>query len=194
MTSFWQNDSIVWEEGIKEMHLVIKDDSGGGGHAHKRPDPEKFFPTKMRITMIQVAKGAKYDPKLVPNLPEDDQAKKDLKALAGTWEYMSQTDDGKETDKEKLKGITLTVTAEGKWELKKDDTVILEGTVKLDPSKKPKAADWTITTEGDLKGKVALGIYDVDKDTWKHCFGFDKRPRSSSRRRAARSPTPCSSA
>lgn len=70
MTAFWQNDLIVWEEGIKEMHLVMKDDSGGSGHAHKRTDPEKFFPTKKRITMIQVAKGAKYDPKLVPNLPE----------------------------------------------------------------------------------------------------------------------------
>ena len=107
---------------------------------------------------------------------EDDKAKEDLKALAGTWEYVSQTDDGKETDKEALKGITLTVTAEGKWVLKKDDTVILEGTGKLDPAKKPKAADWAITTEGDLKGKTALGIYDVDKDTWKHCFSFDKRP------------------
>jgi len=70
MTEFWQNDSIVWESGIKEMHLVMKDDSGGGGHVHKRPDPEKFFPTKVRITMIQVAKGSKYDPKLVPNLPK----------------------------------------------------------------------------------------------------------------------------
>ena len=70
MTDFWQNECIVWEEGIKEMHLVMKDDSGGAGHVHKRTDPEKFFPTKMRITMIQVAKGAKYDPKLVPNLPE----------------------------------------------------------------------------------------------------------------------------
>ena len=40
----------------------------------------------------------------------------------------------------------------------------------------PKAADWKITSEGDLKDKTALGIYDVDKDTWKHCFGFDKRP------------------
>jgi len=69
MTSFWQNDSIVWSEGIKEMHLVIKDNSGGQGHAHKRPDAEKFFPTKIRITMIQVAAGAKYDPSLVPNLP-----------------------------------------------------------------------------------------------------------------------------
>ncbi len=73
MTDFWQNDCIVWDEGIKEMHLVMKDDSGGAGHAHKRTDPEKFFPTKMRITMIQVAKGAKYDPKLVPNLPVQKQ-------------------------------------------------------------------------------------------------------------------------
>jgi hypothetical protein len=69
MTSFWQNDSIVWSEGIKEMHLVIKANSGGGGHAHKRADAEKFFPTKMRITMIQVAAGSTYDPTLVPNLP-----------------------------------------------------------------------------------------------------------------------------
>ena len=69
MTSFWENDSIVWSEGIKQMDLVIKDDSGGAGHAHKRPDPEKFFPTKVRITMVQVSAGAKYDPKLVPGLP-----------------------------------------------------------------------------------------------------------------------------
>jgi hypothetical protein len=70
MTDFWQNDSIVWEQGIKEMHLVMKDDSGGMGHVHKRTDPEKFFPTKVRITMVQVAKGAKYDPKLVKDLIE----------------------------------------------------------------------------------------------------------------------------
>jgi hypothetical protein len=70
MKSFWQNDSIVWTEGIKQMDLVIKDGSGGAGHAHKRPDHEKFFPTKVRITMIQVSAGSKYDPSLVPNLPE----------------------------------------------------------------------------------------------------------------------------
>lgn len=70
MTSFWQNNNIVWNQGIKEMHLVIKDNSGGQGHAHKRPDHEKFFPTKVRMTLIQVSAGAKYDPKLVPSLAE----------------------------------------------------------------------------------------------------------------------------
>lgn len=69
MTAFWENNSIIWTEGIKQMDLVIKDGSGGGGHAHKRPDHEKFFPTKVRLTVVQVSKGAKYDPSLVPNLP-----------------------------------------------------------------------------------------------------------------------------
>lgn len=69
MKSFWQNDAIVWSEGIKQMDLVIKDNSGGSGHAHKRADHEKFFPTKVRMTVVQVSAGAKYDPSLVPNLP-----------------------------------------------------------------------------------------------------------------------------
>jgi hypothetical protein len=73
MTSFWQNDDIVWSEGIKEMHLVIKDDHNL--HAHKRPEAEKFFPTKVRMTLIQVSKGAAYDPALVPALSPAKAAK-----------------------------------------------------------------------------------------------------------------------
>ncbi|AMV18959.1 hypothetical protein [Planctomyces sp. SH-PL14] len=66
MKAFWENDSILWDQGIKQMDLVIKDNSGGAGHAHKRADHEKFFPTKVRITMIQVSAGSKYDPSLLP--------------------------------------------------------------------------------------------------------------------------------
>ena len=69
MKSFWENGAIVWSEGIKQMDLVIKDSSGGRGHAHKRADHEKFFPTRLRITMVQVSAGCQYDPSLVPNLP-----------------------------------------------------------------------------------------------------------------------------
>jgi hypothetical protein len=66
------------------MDLVIKDGSGGSGHAHKRSDHEKFFPTKMRITVIQVSKGAKYDPSLVPNLPaEEKPSDKSIEAKPG---------------------------------------------------------------------------------------------------------------
>jgi len=57
------------------MDLVIKDDSGGQGHAHKRADHENFFPTKVRITMVQVAAGEIYDPTLLPNLSGNKQEK-----------------------------------------------------------------------------------------------------------------------
>jgi hypothetical protein len=67
MTSFWENNSIIWSEGIKQMDLVMKDKKGD--KAHTRVDPEKFFPTRIRITMIQVPAGSKYDPNLVPNIP-----------------------------------------------------------------------------------------------------------------------------
>lgn len=72
MRSFWENDSIIWTDGIKQMDLVMKDKEGV--HAHKSPTPEKFFPTRVRITMIQVSAGAKYDPSLVPNIPHDKAA------------------------------------------------------------------------------------------------------------------------
>ena len=69
MTKFWENDSIVWAQGIKQMDLVIKDNKNT--HAHKLSNPEQYFPTKVRITMVQVAAGAKYDAALVPNLPAE---------------------------------------------------------------------------------------------------------------------------
>jgi len=55
------------------MDLVIKDDSGGKGHAHNRADHENFFPTKVRIIMVQVAAGEMYDPALVPGLLSGDK-------------------------------------------------------------------------------------------------------------------------
>lgn len=68
MTKFWKNDSIIWSEGIKRVSLVIKDDSPKQGHAHKRTDHEKFFPTRVRIMMVQVSAGDEYDPDQVPGL------------------------------------------------------------------------------------------------------------------------------
>jgi hypothetical protein len=85
MKSFWQNDAIIWSDGIKQMDLVMKDRNNL--HAHKRLDYEKFFPTRVRITMIQVSSGSKYDPSLVPHIPRDKPAGKPSEgdaAAAGT--------------------------------------------------------------------------------------------------------------
>jgi MYXO-CTERM domain-containing protein len=67
MTEWWQNDNIDWTQGIKQMDLVMKDNEGV--FAHTMPDPEHWFPTTLRITMIQVSEGSTYDPSLVPGIP-----------------------------------------------------------------------------------------------------------------------------
>ena len=101
-----------------------------------------------------------------------DDAAKDLKKFVGTWQEVSNISDGKERPADDVKGSTVVIDASGKWEALKDGTVYLKGSVKLDPSKKPRAADWTV--EGF--DKPVLGIYEVDGDTWKHCFAIGKRP------------------
>lgn len=69
MLRFWENDSIVWSEGIKSMSLVVKAAKvPGKNHAHLQPDLKKFFPTKIHVTVVQVSKGATYDPAKVPGL------------------------------------------------------------------------------------------------------------------------------
>jgi MYXO-CTERM domain-containing protein len=67
MTEWWQNEDIDWTQGIKQVDIVMKDSKGV--FAHTQPDPERWFPTTLRITMIQVSEGSTYDESLVPGLP-----------------------------------------------------------------------------------------------------------------------------
>src|SRR5262245_36959244 len=101
---------------------------------------------------------------------DDDQSKKDLQSLQGKWKLVSQTKDGKGTGKDEIEGLTVTIKGD-KWEVKKGDKTLLSGTVKLDASKTPKSADWTITSDGGLKDKTAAAIYKIDKDKFHHCYG-----------------------
>jgi len=103
----------------------------------------------------------------------EDKPADAAKKLEGTYSVVEFLTNGKPSPKTaeiktvEIKDGVISINLDKKSE---------DANFTLDPSKKPRAADWTITTEGDLKGKTALGIYDLDKDTWKHCFGFDKRP------------------
>ena len=67
MTEWWQNEDIDWTQGVKQVDIVMKD--GKGVFAHTQPDPERWFPTTLRITMIQVSEGSTYDESQVPGLP-----------------------------------------------------------------------------------------------------------------------------
>ena len=98
----------------------------------------------------------------------DDAAKKDLEKFQGNWQMISAERDGKKTPPEDSKKITLTIQGE-KFILRKDAVIISEGTMTLDPTKKPKEIDETITT-GPNKGKVFSAIYEIDEEHHKICF------------------------
>ena len=108
----------------------------------------------------------------------DDKAdvEKELKKFQGTWTFESVEVGGKEVPVAEVKGITVTF-AGAKYTVKKGDEVIQAATLKLDPSKSPKALDVTVA-EGPNKGAVMLGIYEIRGDTLKVCFDPEgkKRP------------------
>jgi uncharacterized protein (TIGR03067 family) len=57
-----------------------------------------------------------------------------------------------------------------------NDMVVMKAKFTIDPSKKPKTIDYTVT-EGQAKGAKVLGIYHLDGDTVKFCFGAPDKER-----------------
>ncbi len=98
--------------------------------------------------------------------PKDDAAKKEREKLAGTWKVTSAERDG-QPDKVSQNAMT-TYTADGKFSVKLADDTTGDGTYQLDPSKKPKAIDYTMNY-GPNKGKPHEGIYALDGDTLQIC-------------------------
>ena len=99
---------------------------------------------------------------------ESGAAKKDLALLQGEWSMVSGSADGQPMPDQMLKQMKrickadeATVTMAGQ--------IFLKAKISIDPSKKPKSIDYEMT-DGLTKGKQQLGIYEVDRDTFKTCF------------------------
>ena len=124
----------------------------------------------MRISLLSLFCAVGFAASGGPSALADDKAdlEKEVKKFQGTWTIESSVTGGKELTADELKGFILTFEGD-KHTLKKGDDVFQVGTQKIDPSKSPKTIDVTMT-EGPNKGKVMLGIYEIDGDTMKVCF------------------------
>src|SRR5206468_3669680 len=98
--------------------------------------------------------GAKKDGK--------KDAKKDVDALQGTWQGVSGEGDGQALPGEVVETYELTISGD-KYTLKVKGQDDEQGTLKLDPSKKPAAIDITVT-KGEQQGKSQKGVYQVEGD------------------------------
>ncbi len=100
---------------------------------------------------------------------ENGAVKKDLAQLQGEWSMVSGSADGQPMPAEMRKQM--------KRICKGDETTTMmagqlyfKAKIIIDPSTKPKIIDYQMT-EGFTKGHKQLGIYEVEGDTFKSCFG-----------------------
>ena len=100
---------------------------------------------------------------------ENEAVKKDLAQLQGEWSMVSGSADGQPVPdvmvkqmKRVCKGDETTTTRAGQ--------LFFKAKITIDPSKKPKTIDYQMT-DGFTKGQKQLGIYEVEGDTFRSCFG-----------------------
>jgi uncharacterized protein (TIGR03067 family) len=107
----------------------------------------------------------------------EEAVAKELQAFKGTWRLSFKEVEGKKFSDEEIKDIIATADGEGRVSVRRGDKVIGGGTVKLDPTKRPKTIEVTFTA-GERKGETALGIYEIEDDAFRVCLARpgDERP------------------
>ncbi len=99
----------------------------------------------------------------------DAAIKKDRQIIEGTWQCVALEVNGTKVPDEDAKKLVVVNGPDGSWSLRSEEIEISKGTSTFDPTKNPKAIDFTPTT-GEAKGNQYLGIYEIGDNTRKVCF------------------------
>lgn len=120
-------------------------------------------PSSLGLALLAVAALAIGDD------AKDEAIKKDRQLIEGTWRVVALEVDGNKASDDDAKKITVINGPDGTWTLLSDGKEVGKGTNSFDPTKKPKTIDFT-QTEGEGKGNLYLGIYELGEKTRKLCF------------------------
>jgi uncharacterized protein (TIGR03067 family) len=97
--------------------------------------------------------------------PQDDAAKKEIKALESTWEQTLVIVDGKE---QPIKAGSLLIFNREQFKTQFAGKEVFAGTFTVDPTKTPRTIVFMPTKpEGLFKGKKMLSIYEISGDELK---------------------------
>jgi len=115
---------------------------------------------------------------IAADAPKDD-AKKDLDTIQGTWMIASGVYGGEDINSDLVSKLSFEIKGD-QLLLKGDEEVVKDYakiTLRLDPSGKPKLIDFTVG-QGEEKGAVIEGIYEINGDELKICakLGAKERP------------------
>lgn len=105
--------------------------------------------------------------------PTDDAIKKEIQLFQGKWTLTGGQDvSGTAFDADTLKKMIMVIDG-NKFRITKGDDVTIEGTFTVDPTKKLKTIDVSLTIpKADEK---TIGIYQIDGDTRKSCFAVQTK-------------------
>jgi uncharacterized protein (TIGR03067 family) len=92
----------------------------------------------------------------------------DAKILAGSWVCVSVETGGERKPEEVAKQLRLTLTAD-RYKTELGEQVLFDSTYTVDLKKTPAQID-IIGTEGEFKGKAALGLFKLERDTLTMCY------------------------
>ena len=102
--------------------------------------------------------------------------KKEQELFQGTWDLVELESGGKKIAEVEKLGCQMTITGD-KFKLKQG-TQDLNGTLTINPNKKPKHVD-TVTTDAQGNTMKSLGIYEFAGDKLKMCFVIEGKDRPS---------------
>jgi len=98
----------------------------------------------------------------------DDDVRKELKALQGTWKAVALEAGGKPLPKEAVPDFTYTIGADGKATGKMAKAEYT-ATMTVNPKKDPKTID-NVHETGTQKGKNQYGVYKLEGDKLTVCM------------------------
>jgi uncharacterized protein (TIGR03067 family) len=119
--------------------------------------------TALLILAASLALGAADAPK--------EAVKKELEKMQGDWVIVTGQRNGEPIPEEQVKGLRRTTKGD-KFILNVGGKTVGTATFKIDPTKKPKTIDiQPDAVEGQEKPAPLLGIYELDGDNYKICYG-----------------------
>ena len=99
---------------------------------------------------------------------KNTKARNEMEKLIGTWACVSGSVDGNPLPEATARELKLKLTEKTYTTTRGEDT-LFESTYTIDPGTTPRSID-IVGTEGELAGKTAQGIYEVDGDDLKLCY------------------------
>ena len=101
---------------------------------------------------------------------EDSEAiKKDRAHLQGEWSMVSGSADGSAMP-EAMRTTATRVCKDDETTVTIGGQLFMKAKFTIEPSRKPKTIDYQMI-DGPTKGKKQLGIYEIEGDTVRFCFG-----------------------